>query len=147
LAETLGVTPAARVELDQAPAVRVVGPTDVVRLWSEANGSAGDLLVGLDERVHVELWHWRLVPGERHPSEAHRAGTRELIHVLEGELTLEVDAAEHAVAAGGAALFEADHDHAYRNDGAAPVDLVMVVLQPDDDLDEWRAEAGDPATA
>jgi transcriptional regulator with XRE-family HTH domain len=139
VAETLGVTLAALVELDQAPAVRVVGPTEVVRLWSEASGSTGDLLVGLDEGVHVELWHWRLVPGERHPSEAHRAGTRELIHVLEGALTLEVDAAEHAVAAGGAALFEADHDHAYRNDGEGDVRLVMVVLQPDADLDEWAA--------
>ena len=39
------------------------------------------------------------------------------------------------VAAGGAALFQADHAHTYRNDGDRPVELVMVVVQPDADLD------------
>ena len=69
-----------------------------------------------------------------------------MLHVLSGEMILTVDGADHVVRAGGAALFVADHGHAYRNDGSAPVELVMVVLQPDADLDEWRAEAADEAT-
>jgi transcriptional regulator with XRE-family HTH domain len=141
VAETLGVSLAGLVELHEAPTVRVVAPDDVVRLWAIGDGSAGDLLVGSDERDHLELWHWTLAPGDAHASDAHGPGTREMLHVLAGTLTLAVDGADHAVAAGGAALFQADHPHAYRNDGDRPVELVMVVVQPDADLDEWRADA------
>jgi transcriptional regulator with XRE-family HTH domain len=40
-----------------------------------------------------------------------------------------------------------DRDHGYANRGRRPVHLVMVVLQPDADLDEWTADAapGSPA--
>src|SRR5262245_5184373 len=139
VAETLGVSLAGLVELHEAPAVRVVGPDEVARLWASEAGSAGDLLVGSDERDHLELWRWTLAPGDGHASEAHATGTRELLHVMAGTLTLEVSGAAHRVPAGGAALFHADRDHAYRNRGRAAVRLVMVVIQPDADLDEWTA--------
>jgi transcriptional regulator with XRE-family HTH domain len=138
LAETLGISLAGLVELHEAPLVQVVEPSRVVRLWQSDAGSAGDLLAGSDEREHVELWRWTLAPGDDHGSEAHTAGTRELLHVLSGELALEVDGTVHTVPAGGAAQFQADHPHSYRNPGEVPVELVMVVLQPDPDLDEWR---------
>ena len=139
IAETLGVSLAALVELDEAPAVRVVQPAETVRLWSGREGSTADLLVGSDERDHTELWRWTLAPGERHASEAHIDGTREMLHVVDGTLTLEVAGVAHTVAAGGAALYHADRPHAYGNDRKRPVSFVMVVLQPDPDLDEWTA--------
>ena len=143
VAETLGVSLAGLVEPHEPPAVLVVGPGDVSRLWTgDAEGSAGDLLVGYDEREHLELWHWSLAPGDSHPSEAHAEGTREMLHVVAGTLTLVVDGDEHRVPAGGAALFHANRPHAYRNDGGRPVRWVMVVAQPDADLEadlaEWR---------
>jgi transcriptional regulator with XRE-family HTH domain len=139
IAETLGVSLAALVELHEAPSVRVVQPAETVRLWAGLEGSVGDLLVGSDERDHTELWRWTLAPGDRHASEAHVEGTRELLHVVDGTLTLEVDGLDHTVPAGGAALCHADRPHAYRNDRRRPVRFVMVVLQPDADLDEWTA--------
>lgn len=150
VAETLGVSLAGLVELHEAPVVRVVQPDEVVRLWGSATGSFGDLLVGSDERDHLELWHWRIAPGDDHESEAHAAGTREMVHVVSGTLTLDVDGVAHQVPAGGAALFHADRDHVYRNTGRGAVSLVMVVLQPEADLDEWTATsagASDPAPA
>jgi len=147
VSETLGVSLAGLVELHEAPAVRVVQPTEVVRLWGSAAGSAGDLLVGSDERDHLELWHWTFAPGDGHGSEEHIEGTREMVHVVSGTLTLEVDGTDHTVPAGGAALFHADRPHAYRNRGQDDVHVVMVVLQPDADLDEWTATSADePAT-
>ena len=139
VAETLGVSLAGLVELHEAPVVRVVQPDEVVRLWHSEPGSFGDLLVGSDERDHLELWHWTLAPGDSHGAEAHAAGTREMVHVISGALTVEVDGAPHRVPAGGAALFHADRPHAYGNEGRTAVSLVMVVLQPDADLDAWTA--------
>jgi transcriptional regulator with XRE-family HTH domain len=139
IAETLGVSLAALVELHEAPAVRVVQPGETARLWAGREGSAADLLVGSDERGHTELWHWTLAPGDRHASEAHVEGTREMLHVIDGALTLEVDDVAHTVPAGGAALYHADRPHAYRNDRRRTVRLVMVVFQPDADLEEWTA--------
>jgi transcriptional regulator with XRE-family HTH domain len=139
VAETLGVSLAGLVETDEVPEVQVIGPDEVVRLWESEAGSSGDLLVGSDERDHLELWTWRLAPHDSHGSEAHAEGTREMVAVLSGTLTLEVDGTDHLVPPGGAAMFPADRPHSYRNDGPGPVELVMVVMQPDADLDEWRA--------
>jgi len=144
LAETFGLTLASLVELHEAPVVRVVRPNETVELLASDKGSSGRLLVGSDEREHVEMWHWALAPGDSSHSEAHADGTRELLHVVDGTLTLEVDGVEHTVSAGGAALFHADRPHAYRNDDERPLRLVMVVLQPDADLDEWTAQRPEP---
>lgn len=130
LADAFGVTLAQLVELTDEDAVRVVDATDVVRLWEGAPGSAGDLLVGTDRSEHVELWHWQLAPGDEHGSEGHVPGTRELIAVLGGTLTLEVGGSEHAIGHGGAVLFEADRPHTYRNAHRRALDLVLVVVQP-----------------
>jgi transcriptional regulator with XRE-family HTH domain len=142
VAETLGVSLAGLVELHEAPVVRVVEPDEVVRLWDSEAGSSGDLLVGSDERDHLELWRWSLAPGDDHPSDAHAPGTREMVHVVAGTLTLDVAGTSHTVPAGGAVLFHADREHVYRNAGRKPVSLVMVVLQPDADLDEWTVATG-----
>jgi transcriptional regulator with XRE-family HTH domain len=144
VAETLGVSLAALVELHEAPVVRVVQPDETAQLWSGLEGSRGDLLVGSDERDHLELWRWSLAAGDDHRSDPHVEGTREMLHVIDGTLTLEVDGLAHTVVAGGAALFQADRPHAYRNDRKRPVRFVMLVLQPDADLEQWASthEAG-----
>jgi transcriptional regulator with XRE-family HTH domain len=140
LAETFGLTVASLVELHEAPVVRVVRPAETVELWRSDQGGSGRLLVGSDEREHVELWRWSFAPGDGSQSDAHVDGTRELLHVVSGTLTLEVGGVEHSVSEGGAALVHADRPHAYRNEGRRRLELVMVVLQPDADLDQWTAE-------
>jgi transcriptional regulator with XRE-family HTH domain len=139
VAETLGVSLAVLVELHEAPAVQIVQPHETVELWSGLDGSSGTLLAGSDEHDHLELWRWALAPGDCHRSDPHAEGTREMVHVLDGTLTLEVEGAAHDVATGGAAVYHADRAHAYRNDRQVPARFVMVVLQPDADLDEWTA--------
>jgi transcriptional regulator with XRE-family HTH domain len=146
VAETLGVSLAGLIETDEVPEVQVIGPDRVVRLWEGEAGSCGDLLVGSDERDHIELWTWRLAPGDSHASEAHAEGTREMVAVLAGALTLQVAGTDHAIPPGGAAMYPADRPHAYRNDGRRAVELVMVVIQPDADLDEWRAHWAEPGS-
>jgi transcriptional regulator with XRE-family HTH domain len=138
VAEALSVTLAALIETDEAPAVRVVA--DGTTLWTGSSGGSAQLLVGSDEREHVELWRWELAPGEVHRTdEGHIEGTLELVHVLDGELTLEVDGDDHVVGPGGAASYPGDRPHIYRNLGSEPCRFVMVVLQADADLQAWAS--------
>ena len=138
VAEALSVTLAALIETDEPPAVRVVAGGTT--LWTGASGGSAQLLVGSDEREHVELWRWELAPGEVHRTdEGHIAGTLELVHVLDGELTLEVDDDAHVVGPGGAASYPGDRPHIYRNQGAELCRFVMVVLQADADLQAWAS--------
>lgn len=130
LADAFGVTLAQLVELTDGATVRVVDAAEVVRLWEGVEGSSGDLLVGTDRSEHVELWRWRLAAGDAHDSEGHVDGTRELLAVLAGTLTLVVAGTEHRVEAGGAVLFDADRPHRYVNAHKRALDLILVVVQP-----------------
>lgn len=132
LADAYGVTLAHIVELSDTADVRVVEADEVIRLWSGAEGSAGDLLVGVDRREHVELWRWTLAPGDEHVSEGHMEGTREMMAVLSGTLTLDVGDASYTVRSGGAVIFDGDRNHAYRNAHKRPLEAVLVVIQPTD---------------
>lgn len=130
LADAFGVTLAQLVELGDGSVVQVIAPDEVVRLWTGAEGSIGDLLVGSDRAEHVELWRWKLAAGDEHRADGHVPGTRELLAVLAGTLTLEVDGAVHQVPSGGAVVFDADRPHRYANDHKRALDLILVVVQP-----------------
>lgn len=134
LSDAIGVSLARLVELDEAPVVRVVAADQAAVLWRTDDSSA-KLLVGSDRSQHLELWDWVLGPGREHRSEEHAPGTQELVHVLSGSLVLEVDGHEYRVETDGAAVFQADRPHAYRNDGAVPLRFSMTVAQPESDLD------------
>lgn len=130
LAQALDVGLAELVELGSSRRVRVIAPGDVAELWSSPGGGSGRLLVGSDQLDHVELWDWRLEPGDVHEAEAHLAGTAEIIHVLDGDLTLEVDGESHVAAAGESIVFAADADHSYGTRGPRPLRAIMIVITP-----------------
>jgi transcriptional regulator with XRE-family HTH domain len=128
LADALGVTVASLVEAPEVPSARVVRAEDGIKLWSGKPGSCHRLLVGSGTREQVELWDARLAPGDGYQGEAHPTGTRELLLVIEGELTMEVDGVPHLVGPGDAIAFVADCGHAYRNAGDTPVRFAMAVV-------------------
>ncbi|MFE7130448.1 helix-turn-helix domain-containing protein [Streptomyces sp. NPDC057638] len=127
LADALGVSIATLLDEVESAAVRVVTPEQSVRMWSTSTGSRARLLAGTERPGPLELWTWRLMPGDGSESDAHADGTVELIHVTAGELTLVVDGEEHRVAMGSSAVFDANVPHGYRNDGDAVVELTMAV--------------------
>lgn len=130
ISEAFGVSLAAMVELGQAPSVRLVGKDEAIELWHGEPGSVGRLLVGTDRREHIELWDWRLTPGDAYPSQDHQPGTREMAHVHEGVLTLSVDGADYEVASGASVLFDADRVHGYANRGRKVLRFTLVVAAP-----------------
>jgi transcriptional regulator with XRE-family HTH domain len=132
LATALGVSIASLVEAPEVPSARVVRAEEAVTLWAgEQAGSAARLLVGSGTSQQVELWDVRMLPGDGYASEAHPAGTRELLLVIEGELTLELDGDPYLVCAGDAVAFVADRPHAYRNRGASPLRYSLSVIHRD----------------
>jgi transcriptional regulator with XRE-family HTH domain len=130
LATALGVTIASLVEAPEAPGARVVRADEAIGLWSGKPGSSHRLLVGSGTREQVELWDARLAPDDGYQAEAHPTGTRELLLVIDGELTMEIDGVPHLVGAGDAIAFVADRAHAYRNAGKTPVRFAMAVVIP-----------------
>ncbi|MBN8944477.1 MAG: helix-turn-helix transcriptional regulator [Rhizobiales bacterium] len=117
-------------EESRAP-VRLVGPGEAARLWRGAKGGTASLLVGSDGSDMLELWHWELRPGERYEAQPHPAGTRELIHVTQGLLALEVDGTTYRIEAGGSAFACTDRPHAYGCAGPDAVRFTMAVAEPE----------------
>jgi transcriptional regulator with XRE-family HTH domain len=99
-------------------------------LWSGEHGGRG-VLVASSTAPHVhELWDWHLEPAELHRSEPHPAGTRELLHVRSGSLTITVDGDAFALADGDALSFPGDVQHSYLNPGTTTAVFSLTVLEP-----------------
>jgi transcriptional regulator with XRE-family HTH domain len=130
IADAFGVALVRLVEVADAPAVRVVPPDRTVPLWRGSPGSSGTLLVGTDAPQQLELWEWRMSAGDGYDGEPHPTGTREIVWVLDGQLTLDVDGERVRVPTGGAAVFPADRPHRYANEGRADLRFAMAVTQP-----------------
>ncbi|SDJ63421.1 Transcriptional regulator, contains XRE-family HTH domain [Nonomuraea maritima] len=128
IASALGVTVARLVEVSDVPTVRVVGASDVVTF--QQGDVEAKLLIGADMPMILELWDWRLAPGEHHDGDAHPPGTREMLTVLDGELTLTVYGKSHVVGKDAAVMFTADRPHRYANEGEEELRFVMVVAEP-----------------
>lgn len=110
--------------------VTVVGPGEARTLWNGPSGGSARLLAGTPGPDMLEIWSWVLLPGERFEASVHGRGTRELIHVTEGSLALDVGLQSRTVAAGSTAVALTDRAHAYRNPGSVPVRFTMVVHEP-----------------
>jgi len=128
IASALGVTVARLVEVSEVPTVRIVDKAEVVTF--DQGDVRARLLVGADSPMILELWDWRLAPGEHHDGDAHPAGTREMLTVLAGELTLTVYGRSHVIGVDDAVLFTADRAHRYASTGAEELRFVMVVAEP-----------------
>ncbi|MGN5378002.1 helix-turn-helix domain-containing protein [Streptomyces lasalocidi] len=130
IGDALGVSITTLLDYEQGPKVRIVDPGQAVRLWHTDAGSYNRLLAGTEAPGPVEMWDWRLMPGESSTSEPHPAGTVELVHVTADELTLTVDGVAHLVPTGASATFEAGSQHTYGNEGGVPMEMVMAVSVP-----------------
>jgi transcriptional regulator with XRE-family HTH domain len=76
----------------------------------------------------VELYELRLAARATHVSEAHAAGTQELLVVLTGTLRMRVLDEVHELAAGDSIFFAADRPHAYENPGSSEARYHNVII-------------------
>ncbi|MFG3258246.1 helix-turn-helix domain-containing protein [Streptomyces sp. NPDC048172] len=134
LADTLGVSVSALLEGPAEGRVRVVAADAVAPLWTGERGSEARLMLtttGTPTGTSpVEVWRWKLEPGEEYPSHPHQPGVVETLSVTTGRMTLIVDGAEHPVEAGQTATFDGEAPHTYRGAGSASCHLIMTVHLP-----------------
>lgn len=130
LADTLGVSVSALMQGPSEGRVRVVAADAVTPLWTGERGGEARLMLTTSGPAPVEVWRWRLEPGEEYPSHPHQAGVVETVSVTSGRMVLVVDGVEHVVEAGQTATFDADAPHTYRGSGTVPCDLIMTVHLP-----------------
>jgi transcriptional regulator with XRE-family HTH domain len=130
LATAFGVGLAQLLELGDEPELRIVSPDEAVRLWNGAEGGWGDFLVGSEHPAKVEFWEWTLEPRDAYEGQIDLAGSRELLYVLEGEITLVLDHRHRtALPKRTAALYTTDRPNRIENGGAVPARVIMVVVE------------------
>ncbi|MGI9293605.1 MAG: cupin domain-containing protein, partial [Pseudomonadales bacterium] len=78
----------------------------------------------------VEFWDWELLPGHQHASAAHPRGTKEVVYVLKGSLSVEVGSTSVTVKAREALLIPGDQSHKYENESRVKTHFAMVVIEP-----------------
>jgi transcriptional regulator with XRE-family HTH domain len=135
IAEAFGVTVARLLQPAADRSVHLSDVLDAPVLWQGGRGGTGRLLRGLSDPNFVELWDFRIAPHERYESEEHQPGTREMAHILVGEIVINVDGEDHAVRAGQTLDFRGDRFHIYRNLTDSPARLVIVVTMPPGETD------------
>ncbi|MGV9345848.1 helix-turn-helix domain-containing protein [Streptomyces spiralis] len=130
LADTLGISVSALMQGPPQGRVRVVAADAVAPLWTGERGGEARLMLTTSGPAPVEVWRWRLEPGEEYPSHPHQAGVVETVSVTSGRMTLVVDGTEHTVDAGQTATFDGDSPHTYRGAGTEACHLIMTVHLP-----------------
>ncbi|MFI7108654.1 helix-turn-helix domain-containing protein [Nonomuraea sp. NPDC050227] len=130
LADTLGISVSALMQGPPEGRLRVVAADAVAPLWTGPRGGQARLMLTTTGPAPVEVWRWRLEPGEEYPSQPHQAGVVETLSVVSGRMTLVLDGAEHPVEAGQTATFDGDAPHGYRGEGDGACDMIMTVHLP-----------------
>jgi quercetin dioxygenase-like cupin family protein len=130
LSDALGMGLPALVESPRTAPLQVTRRGEGATLWSGDQGGRGVLVGGTEPPDVVELWDWTLGPGDHHNSEAHTAGTKELVQVHEGTVTVQVAAESVSLEIGDALAFPGDVEHSYANDGDLPARFSLAVFEP-----------------
>lgn len=132
ISDALGIGLPVLVDVKQPRAFTVTHAGQAPLLWQGPKGGQALLVAGSEPPDVVELWDWTLHPGETHATEAHSAGTRELLLVLEGNIDLHVGDRTHRLQLGDSAAFAGDIAHGYAAPAEAsqPARFALTVFQP-----------------
>jgi len=130
LSTALGVSLESLVAMPDVSALSVSRQGEHHVLWEGELGGQGVLLASTETPNVVELWDWTLGPHEAYASEAHSTGTRELMHVLAGSVTMTVADESVVLGVGDALWFAGDQPHTYANAGKRTARFSLSVYQP-----------------
>lgn len=130
ISDALGIGLPALVELPRRKPITVIRRGDGAVLWTGSSGGRGVMVAGTEPPDVVELWDWTLGPADRHVSEAHASGTRELVQVQQGTITIDIADQQITLGVGDAVAFPGDVAHAYANPHNGPARFSLAVFEP-----------------
>jgi transcriptional regulator with XRE-family HTH domain len=130
LSDALGIGLPALVEPPSPKPVQVTRSGGGAVLWTSEPGGRAVLVAGTEPPDVVELWDWTLAPGDRYASEAHAAGTRELLQVLQGAVVVEVAGRPVTLSVGDAVSFAGDVPHSYSDVEGEGARFSLAVFEP-----------------
>ena len=130
VASILKISVADLVDIADTPKVYQITADAMPLLWKSEQGGSARLLAGTSGPDMLELWQWRLSPDEHYTSPAHSSGTKEVIYVQQGTLTLTVDGQDYLIVRGNAVVANTDSIHRYANHHAEPLIFTMAVQEP-----------------
>lgn len=130
ISDALGVAFASLVDAGEPDAFQVRRSGEGPLLWEGDDGGTAHLAGSLGGANVSELWEWRMAVGETHHSTPHPPGTRELVAVHSGQLTLGVNDTSVVLAAGDSATHGGDIEHSYSNAGRSAASFSVVVHYP-----------------
>lgn len=130
ISDALGVGLPALVEPPVSTRPKVVRHGRGAALWSSDAGGRGVLVAGTAPPDVVELWDWTLGAGDRHISESHASGTKELLQVQTGTVIVEIADERLVLEAGDAVTFSGDVKHSYSNTADVAARFVLAVFEP-----------------
>lgn len=129
IGDALGVGLPDLVQSPEPRVVKVIRAGEGAVLWSSEAGGRGVLVAGTEPPEVVELWDWTLGAGDCHTSEAHTAGTKELLQVQQGTVTVSVEDQTVILEVGDSVTFPGDIAHSYTNNGTGPARFSLAVFE------------------
>lgn len=132
LSDALGTGLSALVDVERPGVLRVLAAGEAPVLWRGPAGGQAQLVASTQPPDVVELWDWTLGPGDDYSTEAHAAGTRELLLVLEGQVQLTVGSQVQVLSVGESTQFCSDVSHGYGNPSSdgPPARFCLTVFEP-----------------
>jgi transcriptional regulator with XRE-family HTH domain len=104
-------------------------PRRGVRLWQGRNaGTKVDLLQSFPATHVMELWKWTVAEGDRYQGEPDLPGYVEIVYVIRGELTLELEHETQVLKAGDTLKFPSDRPYAFSNTGKGSLTFTLNVV-------------------
>lgn len=91
-------------------------------------GSEAFLSCSITAASQVELWMWSIAPGDHYQAEADPAGWNEMIHVIEGTLTLKMSDETQVVSAGESLVYASSQQYCYYNEDETMLRFVRNVV-------------------
>lgn len=142
ISDALGIGLPALVEPPAVAAVRVTRRGEGSVLWRGDAGGQGVLVAGTRSPDVLELWEWSLGVDDRHASEEHARGTKEVLQVQEGRIEVTVGDEQFLLETGDSIAFPGDVAHAYANAGTSRARFALAVYEPDVGVSESGGNRG-----
>jgi DNA-binding XRE family transcriptional regulator len=126
IATVLGVSFATIV----SPHGSVDGPRGNLLTWRGAiSGSEARLSCSLTATGYVELWWWKIAAADSYQAQPDPEGWYEMIHVVEGTLTLKFDDRAELINAGESTVYHSSQCYAYYNETNTMLKFIRNVVR------------------